>query len=380
MIEKMRRFEKHPSEKKRVLMFSQRNIFSNIHYRLGLYEFEDIICQVDSVNLMAPRPKRWFEYGDRIANRVASDYGILLNPGIPKIELNENYDLFFAIAQFPKDLLHLNSLKNWKEKCRISICWLNELWITEIKECKNFLKILSQFDYVIVHSSGSLNAIQEIIKVECHHLPYGINAIFFCPYPNMAQRVIDVYSIGRKSLTVHETLMRLMENNKFFYIYDTIDGDVVYNPNEHRYMFANMIKRSRYFIVNPGRVTRPDLTKGQVEFGNRFFEGAAAGAILIGGRPDNKEFSNYFDWPDAVIDVPFNAKNIDEVIRELDKYPERQREIRKNSIVQSLLRHDWVIRWESVLKIAGLAPLPALEKRKERLRDLSEKVESTMTL
>ncbi len=44
-------------------------------------------------------------------------------------------------------------------------------------------------------------------------------------------------------------------------------------------------------------------------------------------------------------------------------------------MVQSLLHHDWVYRWEAVLKIAGLDPMPQLLERKKRLRDLSNMVE-----
>lgn len=370
--------ENKSSNSPRILMFSQRSLFRDLHFRLGLYEFEDLICRVDSVNLLAPRPQRWFEYRDRIAYRLAADYGLFLNPGIPKVKIGEKYDLFFAIAQFPGDLLYLRNVKKWKEKCRTSVCWLNEIWLSDIHECRHFLEILSEFDYVVVHLSGSLSAVQARVQGKCLYLPYGIDAISFCPYPELPARLIDVYSIGRKSLETHETLMRMMDSGKIFYLYDTIDGEHVFSPHEHRFLFANAVKRSRYFIVNPGRRSRVDITRGQSEFGNRFFEGAAAGAIMIGERPKNREFDKYFDWPDAVIDVPFGATNIDEVIRELDREPERQERIRRNSVAQSLLRHDWVYRWEAVLKIAGLDPMPQLLERKKRLKDLANRVDEVV--
>jgi len=362
----------------RILIFSKRNIFGNLHFRLGLYEFEDLICQVDSVKLLAPRPQRWFEYRDRFASRLASDFGLFLNPGIPRVKVREKYDLFFAIAQFPGDLLYLKNVVNWKEKCEKSVCWLNEIWLSDINDCRHLLEILSDFDYVVVHLIGSLSAVQARVRGKCFYLPYGIDAISFCPYPELPPRGIDVYSIGRKSLKTHETLMRMMESDKLFYVYDTIDGEHVFSPREHRFLFSNMVKRSRYFIVNPGRRSRADITQGQIEFGNRFFEGAAAGAVMIGERPDNREFDKHFDWLDSVVNVPFGSEHIDEVIRELDKQPERQQEIRKNNVVQSLMRHDWVYRWEAVLKIAGLDPTPKLLERRDRLQNMAEKVNGTV--
>jgi hypothetical protein len=136
----------------RVLMFSQRNIFPNIHYRLGLHEFEDLIRDVDSVDLVAPGPSRWFKYGTRLANRLTTDHAVGINPGIPRTTVRKDYDLFLAIVQFPKDLLHVQSLQGWKERCKTSVCWLNELWVSELHKYRYFLRLLSQFDYTNTHT------------------------------------------------------------------------------------------------------------------------------------------------------------------------------------------------------------------------------------
>ena len=366
--------ESKNSNHPRILLHSQRNIFSNFHFRLGLYEFEDIICQVDSVDLLAPRPKKWFEYGDRIANRLAHDWHIGINPGISKTKLQKNYDIFFAVVQFPRDLLHIKYVEGWKDRCKTSICWLNEVWVSDIARCKYFLKILSQFDYVIVHWAGSLNAAQEAVQGKCFYLPCGIDAVLFCPYPNPPQRVIDVYSIGRRSEETHQALLRMAQKNRIFYVYDTRPGSQVNSPGEHRLLLANMAKRSRYFIVNPGKRDDPGETAGQIEFGNRFFEGAASGTIMIGETPKNDQFTKVFDWPDALIHLPFGSDKIDTIINELDMHPDRQENIRRNNVVQSLLRHDWVYRWKKILNIAGLKAAPELEIRENRLKQMAEQI------
>jgi len=63
------------------------------------------------------------------------------------------------------------------------------------------------------------------------------------------------------------------------------------------------------------------------------------------------------------------------VIRQLDKAPERQLKIRHTSVTQCLLNHDWVYRWESVLNLAGMQPLPKMQARKRALKDLFAKAE-----
>jgi spore maturation protein CgeB len=364
----------------RVLLYSQRSLSDNVHFRLALYEFEDIISLVDSVDLLTPERKRRYGYGIRIANRLATSYNTSINPGISKSKVQKNYDLFFAVVYFPSDLLHIKYVEGWKDCCRTSICWLNEIWARDIIDDKYFLKILAEFDYVLIPLAGSINSVQQMINKKCFYLPHGVDAPLFCPYPIPPRRVIDVYSIGRRSKETHRAILRMVKENKIFYIYDTIDGEHVINPNEHRILYANVAKRSRYFIVNPGKRDDPGETGGQIEFGNRFFEGAASGTIMIGERPKNEQFKKVFDWPDAVIHLPFGSDKIGEIINELDSHPDRQENIRRDNVAQSLLRHDWVYRWEAVLKIAGLDPMPQLLERKKGLIKLSSIVKNAASL
>jgi hypothetical protein len=357
----------------RVLLFSQRNIHKN-HYRCYIYEFEDIIREIDSVEFLTPHPIKWFKYGIRIAGRIANDYGIALNPGIPNIKLKTSYDLFFAVCQFPKDLLYVESVEGWRDHCKTSICWLNEIWVADLYKERCFLNILSQFDYVILNCSQSVNPVNEVIHGRCFYLPPGIDAILFCPYPKLLPRSIDVYSIGRRSEETHQALLRMLKQKEIFYVYDTMAGEEVVDPAQHRLLFANMAKRSRYFIVNPGKINSPKETNGQSEFGPRYFEGAASGAIMMGECPKNEEFKKIFNWPGAVIHLAYNSNKVDKIINELDSQPNRQEQIRRNNVIESLLRHDWVYRWEVVIKVVGLEPMPHLLERKKRLRDLSNMV------
>lgn len=368
------RSENITSDNARILMFSQRNIY-NYHFTCASYEFEDLICQIDRVELLSPSPSKWFKYGDRIANRLAVNYAVALNPGIPKIRIKENYDLFFAICQFPKDLINVDTIEGWKDNCRVSICWLNEIYATDVYKDRYYLKILSKFDYVILNCSQSVNAVNEVIGGKSFYSPFGIDAILFCPYPEPPQRLIDVYSIGRRSDETHNSLLRMVKEKRIFYIYDTIDGKKVLNSNQHRLLYANTAKRTKYFVVNPGKIDCPDETGGQSEIGYRFFEGAASGTIMIGEYPKNEEFKKNFNWPDVVIHLPFGSDNVDMVIDELGKQPERQDTIRTTNVAQSLLRHDWVYRWETVLKTAGLEPCPQLLERKKMLENLSKIVD-----
>jgi len=46
----------------------------------------------------------------------------------------------------------------------------------------------------------------------------------------------------------------------------------------------------------------PEETHGQIEIGFRYYEGSAAGTVMIGQAPD-VSVPEMFDWPDAVVQV-----------------------------------------------------------------------------
>jgi len=363
------------STKPRVCMFSQRHL-QRLVSRCAEYEFEDLICEIDDVEMLTPEPYRWFPIGQKVVNQLARHVSIAsVNPGVRKLHLNNNYDLFFMICQFPRDLLSLNAIKGWRQRCRTSVCWLAEIWARELNKIKGHLKILSQFDYVIIPCEGSVEPVREAIRTKCVYVIPGIDTIRFCPYPNPPIRSIDVYSMGRKSLVTHQALLKMAEQNRFFYIYDTSERMKTFLPRDHRILLANTAKRSRYFIVNAPKFNQQIQTGGQTEISYRFFEGAASGTVMIGETGENEPFKKHFDWPDAVIHVPYDSENIADVLADLDSQPERLEKIRKNNVTQSLLRHDWVYRWRAILEMVGLEPTPALLAREERLRKLAEHVQ-----
>jgi hypothetical protein len=359
----------------RVLLFSERNLCEQVVWRCSFTEFENILEEIESVDVVAPGPRPWYRQGKRLALRAGEKFSYPINPGVQPVTVNKDYDLFFTVVEKPSELLHLKAVEGWKERCRTSFCWVTEFYTFEIPLLKSALEVLSQFDHVLFMYNTS-EPFRKIIRGQGHYLPAGIDAIEFCPYPNPPQRCIDVLSIGRRSEETHHALLQLARDEGLFYVYDTFSGLHAYNLREHRQLFANMAKRTRYFLANPGKINLPEETGGQSEFGYRHFEGAAPGTIMIGERPrNNKEFDRIFHWEDAVIDLPFGSDQIGEVIRDLDRQPERQARIRKTNIMQSLLHHDWVYRWEDVLRLAGLSPLPALLERKARLAGLAELVE-----
>ncbi len=142
--------------------------------------------------------------------------------------------------------------------------------------------------------------------------------------------------------------------------------------SDHRALYQSIIKRSDYFIAYKAKFNRECEIGTQEELNVRFFEGASGGAVILGIPPQSETFKQNFDWSDAVIELSDNTTNVAEVIADLNAQPERLKEIRKNNIVNSLLRHDWVYRWGQILDKAGLSHTSKMAQRRDRLQTLAD--------
>jgi len=216
-------------------------------------------------------------------------------------------------------------------------------------------------------------ALGQAIGRKCHWLPGAVDALRFTPYPNPPPRVVDIYSMGRRWEGIHRVALEAARKNEIFYMYDTTPGSTTQplDHQQHRTLIANIAKRSTFFMAGPAKFGVDNQTQGQLEIGYRFFEGAAAGTVMIGQAPDCESFREHFDWPNAVIPLEPDGSNLSDVLSMRRRDPELLERIGWRNAYESLLRHDWVYRWRRILEVAGVTPSPALAEREQRLRELA---------
>jgi hypothetical protein len=362
----------------RILMPSGRG-FTKKAFQCALYEAQDVLCQTADVDLVClqPRSASGFEFRQRWQRRLLyrdiTKKLIFANPGLERVRVTKDYDLFVAVCQNYWDLLYLNAVDGWKDRCRTSVCWLDELWIKDLPQCRNWLHVLNQFDHVFLGYAGTVGPLSARLGRPCHWLGAGVDAIRFTPHPEPPPRVVDVYSVGRGFNGIHDALQREAAANQLFYLHDTLDAAAVetLDHRRHRDMYANLAKRSRHFVVAPGKVNLRVETGDQIEIGYRYYEGSAAGAVLIGQAPDCPSFRERFDWPDAVIDVRPDGSDVVKVLSALASQPDRLQRISRRNSTEALLRHDWLYRWKQIFEVAGIARTPGMIVREDRLTQLA---------
>jgi hypothetical protein len=346
------------------------------------FEFEDVIARVDDADILAP-PWRWNSSTSRAlyraTNYLRSRAGLRTDPGIASVEINQDYEIFFCMLSFAFETPALKKLKNLRKRCRKAVCMFTELWTSHADSYRRSIEILNEleFDHVFVHHRSSVDALRNILRCPCSFLPLAADCDRFTPYPVQPARVIDCYSLGRRSEDTHQSLLSIAAEGRFFYLYDTFKTGKIGNWREHRDLIAGNIKRSRYFMAYKPAL-RTDVVIGKDEsLAARYFEGAAAGAVMLGVAPDCADYHENFDWPDATIPLPVPCHDIRPFLEELDARPERLAVARQNNVCQSLRRHDWSYRWASVLESVGLERSAAHHKREHKLRRIASELESS---
>jgi hypothetical protein len=292
------------------------------------------------------------------------------------VRLERDYDLFFPVFNHAHELFALATVPDWRQRCRVAACFVNEIYLVP----GYLLELLAEFDHVFIGAGHAVGEVARIVGRPCTYLPLAADVLRFSPFPELPPRAIDVCNIGRRSPVTHDALVRLARDRQIFYYYDSVaasgDGQKqrtfrIDNASEHRLLLASLLQRSRYFIANRGRVNEPEFTMRRDEIPGRFYEGAAAGTVMLGEPVQTKEFERQFGWPDALIRLPFDSPDVGRILDELDEDPQRLARIRRDNVGNAALRHDWVYRLRTVFETVGIPPTEAMLAREKRLQALA---------
>ncbi len=343
-----------------------------------IYELEDLLTDLESAQLYTPIPDRGFDKARKMYRGakyigVSDNFAWKIAPFPEELVLSQEYDLLFAVLDNPWQFHLLESIKGWRDKCRHTACFITEMWQPDLKIKRLFKEPWSNFDRVFLGVTQCVAGLNELIEPPVTYVPPAVDTLRFSPYPDPPQRLIDVSYVGRRSPNIHDALIKRAAQDNFFYYHDTLRGKLeIGNPKEHRILLANLFQRSRYNITNYAKFNSTEETGGTQEIGYRFFEGAAAGTVMVGTPPAGEAFPRYFDWQEPIIQVDLSGTDVVDAIAELDTQPERLERISRRNVANCLLKHDWSYRWRDMLATFNIKPSPAMIKREKHLYELAQ--------
>jgi Glycosyl transferases group 1 len=354
-----------PGDGRRVLLASPCNIEGRAWGGIG-FEFLQVISQIESAVVAAPRRRDYSGWPLRLVSdelvplvdRVREIVRFKLRRPAPRLaapeEVSGTFDLCFYVCQFGKELGEIDRIRGWRERSKLACAFILETWPQTIGFDRANYRMLDRFDCAFVLNPRAIPLIQAHTKTPVLFLPTAADTLLMPASLLQAERLVDILCIGRKNPAVHAAMLDYSEQQRKLYLYDVWSDMLVRDWAGARRYNAELAARSKFYVVwRPEFRLAPDAPSEQA-LSNRYFEGAASGAVMIGSRPDVGEFGALFDWPDALIDLPQEPEAVGPFLRCLEADPARLARIRQRNRREALLRHDWVHRWTSVLDALGL--------------------------
>ena len=348
--------------------------FARAPFQCYRYEAQDVLASVEDVDMVPVEAGPSLGRREKLLRRLmwypTARVAALRNPGLREVRLTRTYDALVAVCESWWDLLYINAIKGREQKCRTSILWLDELFVGMLPRYRHWLPTLDRFEHIVLGHLRSVEEAGKLLGRTCHWAPPAVDVPRFRSSEPVGRRPIHLLSVGRRYPGMHSALKQYSERRDLFYLFDTLWGQsmVVNDPREHREMYAAKVRRSQFMLVQPGMIGEPEAA-GEHIVGARFFEGAAAGAVLIGVAPRCREYDLLFDWPDAVIEVDPEGADVEKVLDGLLSDPDRMDAVSLAGMRECAKRHDWIHRWLTIYEIAGLPPTEAMLERRRRLEE-----------
>lgn len=362
------------------MLLSMRKISDLVAYSMT-YEFEDVVSDVAGGDRIDAQDSFALSYWRKSYKRLRLGCGSprmarALTPSPASVTLTRDYELFLPVFNGIHDVWVVNSISNWRQRCRFAACVITEAWRHDMPEY--LVELLGQFDHVFIGMRNALEYVAEVSGRPVHHLPMAADVVRFSPWPDPPARSLDVSNVGRRSAVTHEALVSLARTRKISYYFDTFAGGVgkyrhqrtfrVESADQHRLLLSTILRRTRYYITNRSRINQPGYgAAGPEEMAVRFYEGTAAGCILLGQAPNCEEFRTQLDWEDAVIPVPFDAPDVGRTLEELEASPERVARVSRNNAGNAARKNDWLHRIQAIFDTMGIAHTEKMQARQAQL-------------
>ena len=360
-----------------ILILSLREALPEICRGL-IFEHEDVLHSMFDSTLVSPRaifsPKSLLEKGMRriLKQRSRSQWrSAAAAAGL----LSKRYSMLIVCCQSLYDFEMMGGASILLEQADRSVCLVAEVWKKNIEDYRRGTETLREFTRVYNQCLLSVDSMAEQLDAPVAYNPPAVDLMRFTPAETSPEKRIDMYWMGRRAPTTHKQLLEFARSQDFFYLYDTFAPESTVDHRSHRRLIAEIIRRSRYFWTNPAKSELQQQTGGQQEIGYRFFEGAAAGAAIIGQAPNSPAWEDYFGWKDSILPFPYEADGLANYLHELEGDPERVARAGLRNGTNALRRHDWAHRWREIYRSLNIAVPNQIMERIATLEDLASKMD-----
>jgi len=347
-----------------LFVLSSRAICSSVFWDT-VFELENIMVQTCNAQLLIPSARDLVQWSSKLpplANRIVRKFvksttGLYELPPLPDFSDKPNVLVLIGISG--ADIELLSSIPKWRQRFDVVIAYVFDSWGTEI-----FPKSVYKLDHLFVALPEVVDKLKSMFKIPVSLIPFGADVLDQGSY--QVNRSIDITSFGRIPEQYHGAFIDKFNQPGSEQIYYKSTPRALQEfpkisyekrkDEEDTMLLFHILRLSKITLAFDTRY--PGMRYFPYSFITlRWFYGAATGGAIVGKRPTTPLMDELFNWEDATIELPDDPQKSVEFVAELLQDTNRLQSIYKRNYVESLARHDWRYRIQSMLE-AVQVPLP----------------------
>jgi len=364
-----------------IFVLSSRALSSTVSWD-PVFELENIVVRTCNAQLLAPSARdviQWSSTLDPLADKIVrkvvkSTTGFYKLSPLPELSDKPNVLLMIGISGANLELL--SSIPKWRERFDVVIAYIFDSWAPEI-----YSKNVYHLDHLFVALPEVIDELKQRFGIPVSLIPFAADVL--TQGSCQLKRSIDLTSFGRipsQYDTVFCNKFNQPGSEQIYYKSTPRTGEQFPKlPYEMRkdesdtQMLFHILRHSKLTLAFD--TLYPGMRQFPYSFITlRWFYGTATGGAVVGKRPTTPLMNELLNWEDATIELPDDPQKSVEFINELLLDEVRLNSIYKRNYVESLARHDWRHRIQSMLEAVKI-PLPqGLLKELSQMKMIHDKM------
>lgn len=343
---------------------------SHIAYGVN-YELEDLLVEMTGGTLIAPENGRPFILARGVpgaGRAVGWTTGLCLGR-YRRVELPPDLKgprILFVTGMGSRSLRVLRAIKDWRKSFDLVVA----LVLDSFEPYP--IDIAARLDHMFVIIPELAEKLRQMLGIPVSFMPLACDVL-----RNGAARIdrgIDVLMYGRHWEGYVQELDSyfLSDSNPRLYL-TTFSHPRAPDWRQQRKQFWSVLSRSRISIG-----FAPDATQirfqGLPVVSARWYEGLAAGCVMVGKRPEAPIFTELFYWPDSAIELPQDPKEAPKFIEDLLSQQERLSRAHLRNHLMMLRHHDARLAFARICRSLGLGIPQGAKQEMEKLERRVEQV------
>jgi len=348
-----------------LFLLSSRSLISSVSWD-PLFELENLFVNTCNAQLLEPVGRQSLQKISQSSCPTTKLFHKIIVKTIgehrspkPLPPINQGSNVLLLIGVCGADLNLLSSIPEWRKRFDLVIAYLCDSWAPEI-----YHKNVHYLDHLFVVLPEVIEPLKKSFGIPISLLPLGADVLTHGS--NGLHRPIDLATFGR-----------IPQN------YDRVFFDKFNQPGSTHIYYRSTPRKTEEFPVVPYEQRKDDedtrlllhllrqsklmtafntQSSGMRKFPYsvvtlRWFYGWATGCAIVGKRPTTPIADELMNWENSTIELPDDPQQSVELIEELLKDEKLLHSIHRRNYLESLARHDWRYRIQSMFETMNI-PLP----------------------